>query len=76
MLMKRIIKLTAVFLVFSFVFGLCSFAEGETAPEMIEYGFVDCGDVEIEYGVYGSFDKEPLLLLCAGTAVMMGRKKK
>lgn len=61
--MKRIIKLTSIFLVFSFVFGFCSFAEDNNAPEMIEYGFVDCGDVEIEYGIYGSFDKEPLLLL-------------
>ncbi len=62
--MKRLIKLTAVFLVLTFVFSALSFAQTETAmPEITEYGFVDCGDVEIEYGIYGSSDKEPLLLL-------------
>lgn len=61
--MKRIIKLTALFLVFTFAFGCVSFAEDITVPEMIEYGFVDCGDIEMEYGIYGIADGEPLLLL-------------
>lgn len=61
--MKRFIKITAIFLALSFVFGCVSFADDNAAPEMIEYGFVDCGDVKIEYGIYGSLDKEPLLLL-------------
>ena len=33
------------------------------APELIEYGFVDCGDADIEYGIYGVPDGRPLLLL-------------
>lgn len=61
--MKRLIRITAVFLVLSFVFGCVSFAEDEKMPEMTEYGFVDCGDVKIEYGIYGSAEKDPLLLL-------------
>ena len=33
------------------------------APELIEYGFVDCGDADIEYGIYGVPGGRPLLLL-------------
>lgn len=61
--MKRFIRITAVFLAFSFVFGCVSFAQDEKMPEMTEYGFVDCGDVKIEFGIYGSAENEPLLLL-------------
>ncbi len=61
--MKRLIRITAVFLALSFVFGCMSFAQNENIPEMTEYGFVDCGDVKIEYGIYGSAENEPLLLL-------------
>ena len=51
--MKKIIKLTALFLVLTFVFSTFSFAQTAVAmPEMNEYGFVDCGDVKIEYGIY------------------------
>ena len=32
-------------------------------PEMHEYGFADCGDIKIEYGIYGIDDGVPLLLL-------------
>lgn len=32
-------------------------------PEMLEYGMIDCGDADIEYGIYGVADGEPLLLL-------------
>ena len=52
-------------LAFVFAFGcapLCN-AQGESVPELSEYGFVDCGDVKIEYGVCGKPDGEPLLLL-------------
>ena len=58
-------KIIAFLLAFSFV--LCSapvcFAQEGEKPEMTDYGFVDCGDVKIEYGVYGKFDGEVLLLL-------------
>ena len=39
------------------------FADESTVPEMIDYGFVDCGDAKIEYGIYGLENGEPLLLL-------------
>ncbi|MBQ2973903.1 MAG: alpha/beta hydrolase [Clostridia bacterium] len=63
--MKKCIKITSVFLVLSVLIGSFSFANAEdmSAPEMIEYGFVDCGDIEMEYGIYGIADGEPLLLL-------------
>ena len=32
-------------------------------PELKEYGFVDCGDADIEYGIYGVENGRPLLLL-------------
>ncbi len=32
-------------------------------PQIKEYGFVNCGDVNIEYGIYGVEDGQPLLLL-------------
>lgn len=40
-----------------------SYASNSDSCNMIEYGFVDCGDANIEYGIYGSKDAEPLLLL-------------
>lgn len=59
--MKKIIALS---LVLTMIFSLFSvaFAQAEV-PEMREYGFVDCGDARIEYGIYGDEDAEPLLLL-------------
>lgn len=63
--MKSVIKITAILLVFSMVFCIspASYAASEDMPEMVEYGFVDCGDIKIEYGIYGLQDGEPLLLL-------------
>ena len=60
--MKRIIAivLTASLL----IAGLPLFyANASDAPELIEYGFVDCGDADIEYGIYGVENGRPLLLL-------------
>lgn len=62
--MKKCLKITAFFLVFSFVLGTVSFAQSDNSmPELAEYGFVDCGDIKMEYGIYGSSEGEPLLLL-------------
>ncbi len=63
--MKAFVKSISVLLVFSFLFGISSvaYADESAVPEMIEYGFVDCGDANIEYGIYGQADGEPLLLL-------------
>ncbi len=58
-------KLTAFIIAFCMAFGMIPicFAEEGGIPEMTDYGFVDCGDVKIEYGVYGKTDGEALLLL-------------
>ena len=60
--MKKILSLIVAFCI---VFGTVPFcfAEEGGKPEMTDYGFVDCGDVKIEYGVYGKSDGEALLLL-------------
>lgn len=58
-------KIIALIIAFCIAFGaipMCFAEEGEK-PEMTDYGFVDCGDVKIEYGVYGKADGEALLLL-------------
>ena len=63
--MNTVIKSIAVLLVVSILmsFAPVSFATEGGVPEMKEYGFVDCGDVKIEYGIYGNLSGEPLLLL-------------
>ena len=49
-------------------FSTVSFAKTDVPmPEIKEYGFVDCGDVKVEYGIYGVENGQPLLLLpCNG----------
>ncbi len=63
--MRKIVKVIAAVLVVSMI--LCAspfgYAQESEMPEMIEYGFVDCGDAKIEYGIYGAENGEPLLLL-------------
>lgn len=63
--MKLTTKIISVLLVVCLTMSLApvSFATETTVPEMKEYGFVDCGDVKIEYGIYGNLNGEPLLLL-------------
>lgn len=63
--MKKSVKITAFILIFSMLMCVApvSYATENGIPEMKEYGFVDCGDVEIEYGIYGNLNAEPLLLL-------------
>lgn len=63
--MKKIIKSLCVILVISMIMCMLpvGYAQESEAPEMIEYGFVDCGDAKIEYGIYGVANGEPLLLL-------------
>lgn len=62
--MKIIMKTVSIILVLSLVFCIApvGFAES-TVPEQVDYGFIDCGDAKIEYGIYGQPDGEPLLLL-------------
>lgn len=63
--MKIITKSVSIILVLSLIFCIApvGFAEESSVPEQIGYGFVDCGDAKIEYGIYGQPDGEPLLLL-------------
>lgn len=62
--MKKTVKILSFILVISML--LCvypvSYASGEM-PELTEYGFVNCNGANIEYGIYGSKENEPLLLL-------------
>lgn len=64
--MKKIIALIIAFCIAFGAIPMCFAEEGEK-PEMTEYGFVDCGDVKIEYGVYGKADGEALCF-CLPTA--------
>lgn len=63
--MKTLLKTVSILLVFSLIFCIApvGFAEESAVPEQIDYGFVDCGDAKIEYGIYGQPNGEPLLLL-------------
>ena len=60
--MKRII---AIFITVSILLSCITGLNASAAqnPAMLEYGFVDCGDADIEYGIYGVADGRPLLLL-------------
>lgn len=63
--MKKSARIIAVILSLALIsaFMPLVYAQESQVPEMIEYGFVDCGDAKIEYGIYGIPDGEPLLLL-------------
>ena len=63
--MKKSARIIAIILSLALIsaFVPLVYAQESQVPEMIEYGFVDCGDAKIEYGVYGIPDGEPLLLL-------------
>ena len=63
--MKKTLKIVSVILVVAIAasFPSVAFAQGNSMPEIKEYGFVDCDGVMIEYGIYGNLDAEPLLLL-------------
>lgn len=58
--MKRIISFLLVAVL---MFGFSSVAFSAEVPELKEYGLIDCGEANIEYGIYGNLDGEPLLLL-------------
>lgn len=60
--MKKIVALIIAFCLAFGVMPVCLAYEKEM-PELKDYGFVDCGDVKIEYGVYGNLNGEALLLL-------------
>ena len=62
--MKKIISVVSLVLVFVIAFGsmtICSAVD--SAPELKVYEVVNLNGVNIEYGIYGDLDAEPLLLL-------------
>ena len=63
--MKLVLKTVALLLTFSLILSASvpAFATDNTVPQLDEYGFVDCGDAKIEYGIYGIENTEVLLLL-------------
>ncbi len=63
--MNKILKTIALILSFSMIisFAVPSYATESNTPVLDEYGFVDCGDAKIEYGIYGKENSEVLLLL-------------
>lgn len=58
--MKKIMSVVLAVIISAGCFSVAFAAE---MPELKEYGLIDCGDANIEYGVYGNLDAEPLLLL-------------
>lgn len=62
--MKKLISVVSLVLVFAIAFGsmtICSAVD--SAPELKVYEVVNLDGVNIEYGIYGDLDAEPLLLL-------------
>lgn len=62
--MKKLISVVSLVLVFAIAFGsitICSAVD--SAPELKAYEVVNLDGVNIEYGIYGDLDAEPLLLL-------------
>ena len=59
-------KIFAFITAFSLLFSVSFTASANTVipmPEQLEYGFVECNGIEMEYAVYGVEDGEELLLL-------------
>ena len=64
--MKSFKRITAVLIAVCLMLAampVCFASSATPVPEIKEYGFVDCGDAKIEYGVYGNLEGEALLLL-------------
>ena len=58
--MKKVFSLIMAAVI---LFGFSPFSFASSVPELKEYGMIDCGEANIEYGIYGNLDAEPLLLL-------------
>ena len=62
--MKKIISVVSLVLVFAIAFGSMTICSAQTSvPELKVYEVVNLDGVNIEYGIYGDLDAEPLLLL-------------
>ncbi len=62
--MKKLISVISVVMVLVLAFGSVAVCSAESpAPELKVYEVVNLNGVNIEYGIYGNLDAEPLLLL-------------
>ena len=62
--MKKLISVVSLVLVFVIAFGSMTICSAQTSvPELKVYEVVNLNGVNIEYGIYGDLDAEPLLLL-------------
>lgn len=62
--MKKLISVVSLVLVFVIAFGSMTICSAQTSvPELKVYEVVNLDGVNIEYGIYGDLDAEPLLLL-------------
>ena len=62
--MKKLISVVSLVLVFVIAFGSMTICSAQASvPELKVYEVVNLNGVNIEYGIYGDLDAEPLLLL-------------
>lgn len=61
--MKKIISAVSFILVLSLLFCIAPVSQAAEMPELKVYEVVNLDGVNIEYGIYGDLDAEPLLLL-------------
>ena len=62
--MKKLISVVSLVLVFAIAFGSMTICSAQASvPELKVYEVVNLDGVNIEYGIYGDLDAEPLLLL-------------
>lgn len=61
--MKKFTTVVSLVLVFAFLFCLAPVSYAAESPELKVYEVVNLEGVNIEYGIYGNLDAEPLLLL-------------
>lgn len=61
--MKKFMSVISVILVFSLLFCIAPVSQAADMPEIKVYEVVNLNGVNIEYGIYGNLDAEPLLLL-------------
>ncbi len=61
--MKKFMSVISVILVFSLLICIAPVSQAADMPEIKVYEVVNLNGVNIEYGIYGNLDAEPLLLL-------------
>ncbi len=61
--MKKLLSLMLSLTLICCCLPVCYAETSASMPELKEYGLIDCGEVNIEYGIYGVENGQPLLLL-------------